>query len=47
MITIIFLVEIVMRFLSPKEYPLIILYAELILVGALLSFETITFIRIS
>ena len=47
MITIIFLVEIVMRFFSPNEYPLIILYAELILVGALLSFETITFIRLS
>lgn len=41
------LVEIVVRFLSPYEYPLIILYSELILVGTLLSYETITFIRLS
>ena len=41
------LVEIVVRFFSPYEYPLIILYSELILVGTLLSYETITFIRLS
>ena len=41
------LVEIVVRFFSPYEDPLIILDSELILVGTLMSCETITFLRLS
>ena len=41
------LMEIIIRIFVGYEYPLIILYSELVVIGASLAFETFTFLRLS